>query len=249
MKNPSDLKVLIACEESQAVCIEFRKLGFQAFSCDLLECSGGHPEWHICEDAIAVLNTIKFYTQDRKSHFVNSWDLVIAHPPCTRLANSGVMWLEKRSLWLDLTQAMTFFNKFIEYGKAGNKIAIENPIPHKYAVNGFMWNYWFREGIGKYNQVIQPYMFGHPERKATCLWLFGLPELKETNNVLEEMKRLPKSEQQRIHYLSPGKDRAKLRSKTFPGVAKAIAEQYGNFILNPITTAARTAGRCETVAE
>jgi len=209
MKQPSDFKILIACEESQAVCIEFRKLGFDAFSCDLQDCSGGFPEWHITGDAVNVLNSKK-------------WDLVIAHPPCTRMANSGVMWLEKRNLWDDLDEATNFFNEFVRYGKAGNKIAIENPIPHKYAV----------EKIGKYSQVIQPYQFGHLERKATCLWLFGLPELKETNNVMEEMKKLPKNEQQRIHYLPPGKDRAKLRSKTFSGIAQAIATQWGSFLLN-----------------
>ena len=209
MKKPSDFKILIACEESQAVCIEFRKLGFEAYSCDLQPCSGGHPEWHAKADAIDML-------------YASKWDLVIAHPPCTRMANSGVMWLEKRNLWKDLEEATNFFNEFVRYGKAGNKIAIENPIPHKYAV----------EKIGRYSQVIQPYMFGHTERKATCLWLFGLPELKETNNVMEEMKKLPKNEQQRIHYLPPGKDRAKLRSKTFPGIAEAIAAQYGSFLLN-----------------
>ena len=209
MKVPSDFKILIACEESQAVCIEFRKLGFEAYSCDLQPCSGGHPEWHAKADAIDML-------------YASKWDLVIAHPPCTRMANSGVMWIEKRNLWKDLDEATNFFNEFVKYGKAGNKIAIENPIPHKYAV----------EKIGRYSQVIQPYMFGHTERKATCLWLFGLPELKETNNVMEEMKKLPKNEQQRIHYLPPGKDRAKLRSKTFPGIAQAIATQYGSFLLN-----------------
>ena len=209
MKTTSQFYILIACEESQAVCKEFRKYGFQAFSCDIQDCSGGHPEWHIKGDAIGALYSRK-------------WDLVIAHPPCTRMANSGVMWLEKRNLWKDLEEATAFFNEFVKYGEAGNKIAIENPIPHKYAV----------DKIGKYSQVIQPYMFGHPERKATCLWLYGLPELKQTNNVLEEMKKLPKKEQQRIHYLSPGKDRAKLRSKTFSGIAEAIASQYGSFILN-----------------
>ena len=209
MKQPSDFKILIACEESQAVCIEFRKLGFEAYSCDLQPCSGGHPEWHAKADAIDML-------------YASKWDLVIAHPPCTRMANSGVMWLEKRNLWNDLDKATDFFNEFVKYGKKGNKIAIENPIPHKYAV----------EKIGKYRQVIQPYMFGHTERKATCLWLFGLPKLKETNNVMEEMKKLPKNEQQRIHYLPPGKERAKLRSKTFPGIAKAIATQWGDFLLN-----------------
>jgi hypothetical protein len=209
MKQPSDFKILIACEESQTICKAFRKLGFEAFSCDLLPCSGGHPEWHAKADAIDML-------------YASKWDLVIAHPPCTRMANSGVMWLEKRNLWNDLDKATDFFNEFVKYGKQGNKIAIENPIPHKYAV----------EKIGKYSQVIQPYMFGHTERKATCLWLFGLPELKETNNVMEAMKKLPKNEQQRIHYLPPGKDRAKLRSKTFPGIAQAIATQYGSFLLN-----------------
>ena len=209
MKQPSDFKILIACEESQAVCIEFRKLGFEAYSCDLQPCSGRHPEWHAKADAIDML-------------YASKWDLVIAHPPCTRMANSGVMWLEKRNLWSELDKATDFFNEFVRYGKQGNKIAIENPIPHKYAV----------DKIGKYSQVIQPYMFGHTERKATCLWLFGLPKLKETNNVMEEMKKLPKNEQQRIHYLPPGKERAKLRSKTFPGIARAIATQYGSFLLN-----------------
>ena len=209
MKQPSDFKILIACEESQAICIEFRNLGFEAYSCDLQPCSGGHPEWHAKADAIDML-------------YASKWDLVVAHPPCTRMANSGVMWLEKRNLWKDLDEATTFFNEFVRYGKSGNKIAIENPIPHKYAV----------EKIGKYSQVIQPYMFGHTERKATCLWLFGLPKLKETNNVMEEMKKLPKNEQQRIHYLPPGKERAKLRSKTFHGIAHAIATQWGSFLLN-----------------
>lgn len=209
MKKPSDFKILIACEESQAICIDFRKLGFEAYSCDLQPCSGGHPEWHVKADAIDML-------------YASKWDLVIAHPPCTRIANSGVMWLEKRNLWDDLDKATDFFNEFVKYGKQGNKIAIENPIPHRYAV----------EKIGKYRQVIQPYMFGHTERKATCLWLFGLPELKETNNVMEEMKKLPKNQQQRIHYLPPGKERAKLRSKTFPGIAQAIATQWGDYLLN-----------------
>ena len=203
-----DSRILIACEESQIVTTEFRKLGFNnTFSCDLLQTSGLHPEWHLIGDAVTVLNSKK-------------WDLVIAHPPCTRMANSGVMWLEKRNLWNDLYKATDFFNEFVRYGKSGNKIAIENPIPHKYAV----------EKIGKYNQIIQPYMFGHTEQKATCLWLFGLPELKETNNVFELMKTLPKSEQQKIHYMSPGKERAKLRSKTFQGIARAMAEQWTEYL-------------------
>ena len=198
------MKVLIACEESQVVCIEFRRLGHEAYSCDILQCSGGYPEWHIKGDIREVL-----YTQE--------WDLVIAHPTCTRLANSGVMWLERRNLWAELEKAIKFFMLFVEYGKKGNKIAIENPIPHKYAVGE----------IGKYTQLIQPYQYGHMERKATCLWLFGLPKLKETKNVFKEMKNLPTRYQQRIHYLSPGKERAKIRSKTFTGIAEAMAKQWG----------------------
>ncbi len=203
------MKILIACEESQTVCKEFRELGFEAYSCDLQDCSGGCPQWHIIGDAKEVL-----YSQ--------KWDLVVAHPPCTRLANSGVQHLAKRNLWDDLDEAVNFFNVFTEYGKAGNLIAIENPIPHKYAV----------EKIGKYDQIIQPYEFGHLERKATCLWLFGLPRLKQTDNVKLEMDLIPKNQSQRIHYLPPGPERTKLRSKTFEGIAKALANQWGNFLTN-----------------
>ena len=221
------MKILIACEESQAICKAFRKLGFEAYSCDLQECSGGHPEWHAKADAIDML-------------YASKWDLVIAHPPCPFLTNSsngwltrvketpGFEWSPKYGIYMnfkrykEMEKAAMFFNEFVRYRKKGNKIAIENPIPHKYAV----------EKIGKYSQVIQPYMFGHTERKATCLWLFGLPELKETNNVMEAMKKLPKNEQQRIHYLPPGKERAKLRSKTFQGIADAIAMQWGNYLLS-----------------
>lgn len=204
------MKVLIACEESQAVCIEFRKLGIEAYSCDLQPCSGGHPEWHIQGDAIKVL-------------WAEKWDLVIAHPPCTRLANSGVRWLNERNLWDELADATKFFYEFVRYGKAGHKIAIENPIPHKYAI----------QEIGKYHQLIQPYQFGHLEKKATCFWLYGLPPLVQTKNVYAEMMKLSKKEQQRCHYISPGPERAKLRSKTFPGIAAAMATQWSKVLLNP----------------
>lgn len=208
------MKILVACEESQTVCKEFRYLGHEAYSCDLLPCSGGHPEWHLQCDVREVLK--------------QKWDLVIAHPPCTRLTNSGVCWLGKRNLWEELADGVEFFRVFVEYGLAGNKIAIENPIPHKYARDGFTFGEKWIDGIGKYTQVVQPWMFGHTERKATCFWLFGLPELTQTDNVFSEMVLLPKSEQQKIHYASPGKDRAMLRSKTFPGIAKAIAMQWGS---------------------
>ena len=132
---------------------------------------------------------------------------MIAHPPCTRLCNSGVMWLSKRNLWSEMIKAVAFFMKLQRADIP--LICIENPIPHKYAVNG----------IGKYNQIIQPWQHGHGETKATCLWLKGLPELKPT--------KIVEGREQRIHKLPPSKDRSKLRSKTFPGIAKAMAEQWG----------------------
>ena len=199
------MKVLIACEESQTVCKAFRALNHEAYSCDLQECSGGRPEWHIKDDAIKIL-------------YSDSWDLVVAHPPCKRLANSGVRWLNERDLWEELKESISFFNAFRDYGRAGNKIALENSIPHKYAMAGIGDNY---------TQIIHPWQFGHLEQKATCLWLYNLPKLKETNNVKEEMKKLSKSERQRVHFCSPGKDRAKLRSKTYPGIAQAMAMQWG----------------------
>lgn len=191
------MKVLVACEESQTVCIEFRKLGHEAYSCDLLPCSGGHPEWHIQDDAVKIL-------------WSQNWDLVIAHPPCTRLANSGVRWLAERNLWEELYDACNFFNHFTLYGKLGHKIAIENPIPHKYAI----------KLIGKYNQIIQPYQFGHNESKATCLWLYGVALLIPTcyvTNYKQSTWKCP-----------PGPDRQKIRSKTFAGIAKAMATQWSN---------------------
>jgi hypothetical protein len=209
------MKVLVACEESQAVTKEFRKLGHDAYSCDLQDCSGGHPEWHIKGDVLDHLN--------------NDWDMMIAHPTCTYLTNAGVCWLYNKDKtkntdrWDNLKDGAEFFKKLLDAPIP--LIAIENPIPHKYAV----------EIIGrKYDQLIQPYMFGHAESKATCFWLKGLPKLKETNNVKDLWKSLPKKEAQRIHYMSPGPDRAKLRSKTFPGIAKAMAEQWGNDSYKPV---------------
>lgn len=195
--------VLVACEESQTVCIEFRKLGHEAYSCDLQPCSGGHPEWHIQGNVINVM-----YRMD--------WDLIIAHPPCTRLANSGVRWLHERNLWDEHYLACEFFNVFQTAALNGIKVCIENPIPHKYAV----------EYIGKYHQIIQPWQFGHGETKATCLWLYGLPKLIPTNIV--------SGREQRIWKMAPGENRQKERSKTFQGIAKAMAEQWGSNI-KPIT--------------
>ena len=220
------LRILIACEESQVVCKAFRAKGHEAYSCDIIECSGGHHEWHIQDD---VLNQLNQY-----------WDLVIAHPPCTYMANSGVRWLFDKngyrnpSRWEKLASSVRFFNNFQYYSQNGyiKKLCIENPIPHKYARDGFMTNYGELDftnyaGIGKYSQIIQPYQFGHLERKATCLWIYGLKHLKETNNVKAEMDKLPKNKSQRLHYLPPSKDRAKLRSETYTGIANAMADQWG----------------------
>lgn len=196
------MRVLIACEYSGKVRDEFNKLGHDAISCDILptESEGPHYLGEV-EDII----------------YKEKWDLIIAHPPCTYLANSGVSWLHKDpSRWAMLDEGALFFRLFLNH--PCDKICIENPIPHKYAV----------ERIGRqYTQIVQPWMFGHPESKATCLWLKGLPLLKETHNVKEEMMKLPKNKRQRLHYTPPSKDRWKIRSTTFSGLAKAMASQWG----------------------
>jgi len=184
------MKVLIACEESQAVTIEFRKLGHEAFSCDILPCSGGHPEWHLQQDVTELLK--------------KEWDLVIAFPPCTDLAVSGAKWFEQKRKDGRQQKSIDFFMMFANYS---GRIAIENPI-------GIMSSIW-----RKPDQIIQPWQFGHGETKATCLWLKGLPKLKPTNIV--------EGREQRIWRMAPGPNRAKLRSKTFPGIAKSMSQQWG----------------------
>lgn len=194
------MKILVACEESQAVTIEFRKLGHEAYSCDIIECSGGHPEWHIMKDVREILN--------------EKWDMIIAFPPCTDLAVSGAAWFEEKRKDGRQQASIDFFMLFANH--PCQRIAIENPV-------------WIMSSIWrKPNQIIQPYEYGHPEQKKTCLWLKGLPKLTETNNVYDEMMLLPRNKRERLHYLPPGPDRAKQRSKTFPGIAKAMAEQWGN---------------------
>jgi hypothetical protein len=205
------MRILIACEESQEVCKAFREKGFEAFSCDILPAGGGHPEWHIQDDVL--------------KHLGDGWDMMIAHPPCTYLANSGGRWLYNKDgsknieRWEKLKDGAEFFRALLFADIAF--IAVENPIPHKYAL----------ELIGKkYDQIIQPYQFGHPESKATCLWLKNLPKLNPTDDVKYIWKTLPKRQAQRLHYLPPTEDRAKIRSRTYPGIAKAIAEQWGKYL-------------------
>ena len=143
----------------------------------------------------------------------STWDMIIAFPPCTHLAVSGAAWFEQKRKDGRQQQGIDFFMEFAN--AKCDKIAIENPI-------GIMSTKW-----RKPDQIVQPYQFGHPESKRTCLWLKGLPKLVETDNVYDEMMKLPKNKRERMHYLPPSKDRAKLRSKTFLGIAKAMADQWG----------------------
>lgn len=196
------MKILVACEESQAVTIELRKLGHEAFSCDILECSGGHPEWHLQEDVTPLLK--------------QRWDMIIAFPPCTHLAVSGAAWFEQKRKDGRQQEAIDFFMMFANADC--ERIAIENPV-------GIMSRIY-----KKPSQIVQPYEYGHMEQKRTCLWLKGLPLLRPTNNVYDKMMGLPKNKRERLHYLPPSPERAKLRSKTFPGIAKAMAEQWAGDI-------------------
>lgn len=193
------MRVLVACEESQAVCKAFRAKGHEAYSCDLIPCSGGHPEWHIQVDALELLKM--------------RWDLIIAHPPCTDLAVSGARWFPEKILNGRQQASIDFFMAFVKADCP--RIAIENPI-------GIMSTKY-----RKPDQIIHPWWFGDLEEKSTCLWLKGLPKLAPTNDVKEQMLKLPKKQRERLHYLPPSPDRAKIRSKTFPGIAEAMAEQWG----------------------
>lgn len=207
------MKILVACEESQAVTIELRKLGHEAYSCDIEPCSGGHPEWHIQGDCLLFLNgCCDFQTVDGMWHDVyDRWDMIIAFPPCTHLCSSGARWFKEGVKPKELQdEAAKFFMK-IANAKC-NKIAIENPV-------GIM-STRFR----KPDQIINPYQFGHPEQKKTCLWLKGLSILHETENVYDYMMTLPLKERTRIHWLGSG--HSKQRSKTYRGIAKAMAEQW-----------------------
>lgn len=205
------MRVLVACEESQAVTIELRKLGHEAYSCDLLPCSGGHPEWHNQGDVTELLK--------------QEWDMIIAFPPCTFLTVTGNRWFNVERYGdkalkriEDRKEAVDFFMLFANTDC--DKIAIENPV-------GIMSSEY-----RKPNQIIQPYQFGDAFEKKTCLWLKGLPELKHTNVVEPPERTKFKSGKTMASWYSdafklPKEERAKLRSKTFPGIARAMAEQWG----------------------
>lgn len=225
------LRILIACEESQRVCTEFRKLGHEAYSCDIQEPSGGHPEWHVKGDVLNILNGGEFSTMDGAEHSVDSWDLLIAHPPCTYLSNAGARWLYKdingktyieRERFEKGMDGKEFFMKC--YNAKCQHIAVENPIPSAI--------YY----MPPYSQVIQPFEYGHPYSKKTCLWLKGLPKLKPTALITEYKPyctsgSYTKTHDSRYKGASRRGGSAKSRSKTFPGIAKAMATQWSEYLI------------------
>lgn len=204
------MRILVACEESQAVTKEFRKLGHEAYSCDIMECSGGYPEWHLQQDVTEILK--------------EKWDMIIAFPPCTYLTVTGNRWfnIEKYGEKAikrheDRKEAIDFFMLFANADC--DKIVIENPV-------GVMSSNW-----RKPNQIINPYEYGDAFEKKTCLWIKGLPNLKPTKIVQVPPRTKFKSGKTMATWYSealklPKEERAKLRSKTFPGIAKAMAEQW-----------------------
>ena len=221
------MKILVACEESQAVCKAFREKGHEAYSCDIIECSGGHPEWHIKWDALALINgNCSFMTCDGAMHKIDGqWDMIIAHPPCTHLSSSG-QWAYKKGKDISLKYEGIKF--FMEFANADcEKIAIENPV-------GIMSTEY-----KKPTQIIQPYQFGHKAQKSTCLWLKGLPKLTPTDIVEKgefvewidkktgKKKRQAKYDLEILKKAKTSEERSRLRSKTFEGIAKAMAEQWG----------------------
>ena len=194
------MRALIACEESQAVCKAFRALGVEAWSCDLLPCSGGHPEWHIQGDVLEILG--------------QPWDMVLAFPPCTHLAVSGAAWFAAKRADGRQQQGIDFFMAFTRLDHVP-RVAIENPV-------GIMSTQW-----RKPDQIIQPWQFGDDASKATCLWLKGLPLLAPTNILpggrdVRRANQTPSGQNK----LGPSPDRARLRSQTYPGIAAAMAEQW-----------------------
>lgn len=204
-------RVLVACEESQTITKEFRKLGHEAFSCDIIPCSGGHPEWHIQQDVLKILD------QD--------WDVLIAHPPCTYLSHAGARWLYPKGLLNEERynagiEAKKFFMELWNCGIA--HICVENPVPSKIY------------DMPEHSQVIQPYMFGDRAQKKTLLWLKNLPLLQPTNIVDRGEFITYKSGKRKAKWFMDAaknsNERAKIRSKTFQGIAQAMAVQWGSVI-------------------
>lgn len=223
------MKVLVACEESQAVCKAFREKGHEAYSCDLQECSGGHPEWHIKGDCLPLLDgNCNFITEGGQwVHIDGKWDLLIAHPPCTYLTCSGERWFdtskygktaEKR--WRDRMEGAVFFMRFVSADC--DHIAIENPV----GVMGTAYR--------KADQIVQPYEYGDAARKSTCLWLKGLPKLIPTKIVEPKLTQYKCKNGKTVTFSSDyggsGGESSKRRSKTYPGIAEAMSSQWSEYI-------------------
>lgn len=216
------MNVLVACEESQEVCKAFREKGHNAFSCDIQEPSGGHPEWHILGNALEYLNGGKIVTMNKKIHEVAKWDLLIAHPPCTYLTNAGAVRMRKNGEIVEeryskAMEAKAFFMEF--YNANIPMVAVENPTPMNIVE------------LPPYTQAIQPYEYGHPYSKRTCLWLKGLPKLEPTEIVkplsswVNGGTKKPDGSPRKNKV--PGAKNKKERSKTFSGIAAAMAQQWG----------------------
>ena len=222
------MKVLVACEESQVVCTAFRKRGHEAYSADIIEPSGGHPEWHILGDCLNILSGGRFVTMDGTIHEIDRWDLIIGHPPCTYLSNAGaarlfrnvkdgefqmvnIERLKNGILGRDLFMRILFADC--------DHIAVENPIPSSIFC------------IPEASQIIQPYDFGHPYSKKTCLWLKNLPPLFATEIVIPKGSWVSGGSKRADG--TPRKNKGETfrdsctKSKTFPGIAKAMADQWG----------------------
>lgn len=199
------MRILLACEESQAVCKEFRSLGHEAYSNDILETSGINPEWHLLGDV--------------RDYLYQDWDLIIAFPPCTDLASSGAAWFEQKRKDGRQQASIDFFMLFTQLNC--QRVVIENPV-------GIMSSHY-----RKPDQIIQPHQFGDPYEKRTCLWLKGVPSLKATNQVKPEARTIYASGKSMPTWYAdawgkPKADRSRIRSKTFPGIAKAMAQQWSN---------------------
>lgn len=217
------MKVLVACEESQAVTIELRKLGHEAYSCDIIECSGGHPEWHIMQDVLPLLNgNCEFLSMDGQAHKIEGkWDMLIAHPPCTYFSTAGANWLFRGGK-LDeerYNRGLKMKHLFLAiYNADCPRVAIENPVVMK------IWE------LPEHTQEIQPYQFGHAVTKKTRLWLKGLPKLTPTDVVEPTAKWVScgnsKNREAQNNAICKSSNCEKKRAKTFPGIAKAMAEQW-----------------------
>jgi len=211
----TNFSVLVACEESQAVTVELRNKGYNAFSCDLVVCSGNHPEWHIVGDALSVADSYQ-------------WDYILSFQPCTDITVSGARWFEtKRKDGRQEASIRFFFEMWKRSNCSENPIGILNTPEYVRKWFPELYKEMFSAGFPfAPSQIIQPYHHGHLESKATCLWLRGLPLLEKSDDLTDEFKKLPKSVTHKVHRCPPGPDRSVIRSRTYPGIAKAMASQW-----------------------